>query len=587
MSVGQQTIDHSELSTTPKSHPIGDQQTLLPFLGAALAGVCVMLFLSVALRQIDLPGLYYDEALDLAPMLDILRGAPTSLLRGIGVSIGGYTWPVMVMDYMGSLNGYLTLPFMLALGPGVLAARLSPILFSAITLLLAYRLARNWFGQTVAVLTALLLAVNPSFIWFSRQGITVTSVMTVFSLGSWLLLDWWRRHTTRTGPSTARQRLTMLAAGVLLGLGLWAKIIFLWWIALLGVMSLLWLLTRPRSTCVSSLRQVVRALPVAAIGFVIGAAPFIYFNLAGLAQGQSPATLDLLFRSLLEPTQYGVDNTNILANLNKRLQDFAVFLNGSYFWFLASVPYGNVFAVPAFVAGVLIGSVLALRRPEWRKWFALIACVVAYLPISAFTVSDLWATHFFLLFPLPQMIVATASVWLAERLTRLAISPRRAGEMRVALARAAIAVALIALPLSRDLWVNERYHADLGVLGGSGRFSDAIYKLASHLEAHGVTEPVALDWGIEKSVRLLTADRVRPIEVFGFSAEPDESFRQQIRRLLDDPNRQYIVLWDRFAVYNRRLAFTQIAESMGRRVIETFIAHERSGLPVYVVLRAE
>ena len=53
-----------------------------------------------------------------------------------------------------------------------------------------------------------------------------------------------------------------------------------------------------------------------------------------------------------------------------------------------------------------------------------------------------------------------------------------------------------------------------------------------------------------------------------------------------DPNRSYIVLWDRFAVYNRRQAFTEVANSMGKEVVETFIAHEKSGLPVYVVLQA-
>ncbi len=556
----------------------------MSLLHAGLLAACVALFLATALRQLDLPGLYYDEALDLAPMLDILRGAPTPLLRGIGVTIGGYTYPVMLMDYMGSLNGYVTLPFMLALGPGVAAARLSPILFSAITIVLAYAIARAWFGQTAGLFTALLLAVSPSFIWFSRQGITVTSIMTVFSLGSWLLLDRWQRlgndgHYQR---AAGHPRLILLAAGLLLGLGLWAKIIFLWWIALLGVMGLVWIVTRQRAVT-HAVTRAPGAAPWVASGFLIGAAPFLYFNLAGLAQGQTPATFDLLFRSLFEPTQYGIDNRNLLANLDKRLQDFAVFLNGSYFWFLAPVPYGNVYAVPAFVASVVAGSALAFRRREWRKWLALIACVAAYLPISAFTVSDLWATHFFLLFPLPQMAVAVAAVWLAQAVARRIT---RAGGVRFALLSGALALGLVALPLSRDLWVNQQYHEQLAIMGGSGRFSDAVYKLAAYLDAEGIAQPVALDWGIEKNVRVLTGDRVRPVELFGFSAEADDAFLQRAQEMLADRSRRYIVLWDQFAVYNRRLVFTQIAESMGREVVETFIAHERSGLPVYVVLQA-
>ncbi len=593
MSVAQRTTDDGVPTVAPVAHLRPDTQAgralgrraTFNLLHATTLAACVALFLSIALRQLDLPGLYYDEALDLTPMLDILRGAPTPLLRGIGVTIGGHSYPVMLMDYMGSLNGYVTLPFMLVLGPGVAAARLSPILFSAVTIVLAYAIARVWFGPAAGLLTALLLAVNPSFIWFSRQGITVTSIMTVFSLGSWLLLDRWRRGLAPglQPPHLMRYpRLILLAAGVLLGLGLWAKIIFLWWIALLGVMGGIWAVTRSRP--VDAVAHLLRAAPWLILGFAIGAAPFLYFNLAGLALGQPPATLDLLFRSLFAPTQYGIDNRNLLANLDKRLQDFAVFLNGSYFWFLAPVPYGNVYAVPAFVASVVVGSALALKRPQSRKWATLIACITLYLPISAFTVSDLWATHFFLLFPLPQMVMAVAALWLGQAGVQIVL---RAGDDRLKLVSSALAISLIALPLSRDVWVNQQYHEQLGLMGGSGRFSDAIYKLADYLDAQGIVEPVALDWGIEKNVRLLTADRVRPVEMFGFSPEPDDTFRQSAQQMLADPSRRYIVLWDQFAVYNRRLVFTQIAESMGRQVVETFIAHERSGLPVYVVLQAQ
>ena len=91
-----------------------------------LAGA-VALFLNTALRQLTLPGFYYDEGFDLTPMLSLLHGEPVALLRGIGLRVGSTDFPLMRRDYMGSLNGYLTLPFMEILGPGVLAARLEPI----------------------------------------------------------------------------------------------------------------------------------------------------------------------------------------------------------------------------------------------------------------------------------------------------------------------------------------------------------------------------------------------------------------------------------------------------------------------------
>ncbi|MCL5994676.1 MAG: glycosyltransferase family 39 protein, partial [Chloroflexi bacterium] len=299
---------------------------LVSLFSLLLLPVAVGLFLALTLRQLNLPGLYYDEALDLAPMLQVMHGEPTELLRGIGVTIGTYTYPVMLLDYMGNLNGYLTIPFMALFGPGVIAARLQPIVFSALTIVLAYALARAWFGRGVAAVTALLLAVNPSFIWFSRQGISVTSVMTVFSLGSLLLLDRWRAESrdwrlemngqspispgtpgrnlqSLISSSTLGRTLKLLFAGLLIGLGLWAKLLFLWWIVILGVMALVWVLTERGSKGAGGL---LRALPWVMAGAVIGAAPLIYYNLHDLL-GQpfdlrNAHTFALLFRSLGEPT---------------------------------------------------------------------------------------------------------------------------------------------------------------------------------------------------------------------------------------------------------------------------------------------
>ena len=622
---------------TPLSTVSSTVIRLSSYLALALA---LCLFLGISLHQLTLPGFYYDEGLDLAPMLQVMHGEPAPLLRGIGVAIGGATYPVMLLDYMGSLNGYLTLPFMLLFGSGVVAARIAPILFSAITIVLTFGLARAWFGGAVAMVAVLLLAVNPSFIWFSRQGISVTSVMTVFSVGSLLLIEQWRQRQRdwRLGalrrdyekrafnlqsPRSA-SNFPLLFAGVFVGLGLWAKFLFVWWIVVIAVVALVWIMLHrtdekdqgadkgvPGAVALRlrpilrNASQALRALPWLAAGFVIGAAPLIYYNLHDLLSKpfdlRNAYTLGLLFKSLGQTTDYGVNNLDVLTNLGKAIADFNVFVDGSYFWY-NGVPFSNVYAVPTFVIAVVVGSLLVYRRAAWRKWLALLAAIAITVFISAFTVSGLWATHLFIILPLPQMVVASAAVWLSTRLGRLAgriARPQHKGQLQgIAPTNAPIPnlqspislvflCLLLALPFSRDLWVSAQHHAKLAETGGSGRFSDAVYKLADHLDRAQLSAPIALDWGIEKNVRVLTDDRVRPEEVFGFTAEPDDAFKNRVKDLLKDPARQYIVLWDRFAVYNRRKAFTQIANEMGLQVTETFIAHERSGLPVYVMLQAK
>ncbi len=587
------------------SHRSAPQAPFIALLSLGSLGLAVTVFLAISLHQLTLPGLYYDEALDLVPMLQVMHGEQADLLRGIGLTIGHTTLPIMLMDYMGSLNGYLSLPFMALLGPGVVAARVEPIFFSALTVILAYALARAWFGRGVAAVTALLLGINPSFIWFSRQGISVTSVMTVFSLGSALLIDRWLRLTVGdwrlravSHSQSPVSNLPLLAAGLLLGLGLWAKLIFLWWIVALGAMALVWIASAPRNAG-RRIMLVLHASLWVLMGLLAGAAPLLYYNLHDLLRApfdlRNAYTLDLLIHSANQTTNYGVNNLDLWANLKKALADFKVFLDGSYFWY-NGVPYSNVYAVPAFLISLAVGSALALGyRRQGRRWLALLAAIAATVFVSAFTVSGLWATHLFIMVPLPQMVVACAAVWLAGALVRglgrvgdhLHISAPPLPLPPARLLTGLLVVGLLALPAWRDVWVSVQQHATLARTGGSGRFSDAIYRLAAHLDAQHITAPIALDWGIEKSVRVLTDDRVRPQEVFGFTPEPDDTFRNRVRELLQDPSREYIVLWDRFAVYNRRQAFTQIANSMGKQVSETYIAHERSGLPVYVMLQAK
>lgn len=572
--------------------------------------LALLVFLALSLQQLHLPGFYYDEALDLVPMLELMQGRSPELLRGIGVG----PLPVMLLDYMGSLGGYLTLPFMWLFGPGYVSARAQPIFFSCLTIVLAWLLARRWFGDGVAAATVLLLAVNPSFIWFSRQGISVTSVMTVFSLGSLLLLDALMKQRESQESATGERasplsaRLLALGCGVLIGLGLWAKLLFLRWVIVLVVMGVVFLLTRsPEVRRIQSQKALWKALIpklcVVLIGVALGALPLIYYNAVGLLRDGHAWTIALLVSSLTQPTQqFGVDNTAFFQNIHKAVDDARVFVDGSYFWY-NGIPFSNVYAVPALVLSAIVGGALAIvrghglgdlpvcqqhRRDEARCFFAIVAGIATLIVLGAFTVSGLWSTHQFIMLPLPQIVLACGAVWLGEQVVRLVLrswhsTVRRAWHMALA---GGVVCLLLALPFTRDIWVSEQHHATLARTGGSGRFSDAVYKLAAWLDANGVHQPVALDWGIEKNVRVLTADRVRPVEIFGYAEQADDAFRRRAAEMLQDPDRRYIVLWERFAVYNRRQDFTEIANRMGRQVVETFIAHEKSGLPVYVVLEA-
>src|SRR5688572_28970959 len=71
----------------------------------------LVVFVLLASHQLDLPGLYYDEAIDSVLTVRMLRDRPAELHRDVGVTIDGYRYPVMVMEYVGPINTYALVPF--------------------------------------------------------------------------------------------------------------------------------------------------------------------------------------------------------------------------------------------------------------------------------------------------------------------------------------------------------------------------------------------------------------------------------------------------------------------------------------------
>ena len=82
----------------------------------------LLVYLLAATFQLRLPGLYYDEALDAVPAMQMLLGQP--LETQATVHIAGHEWPLMLMSYVGSTTTYLSMIVFALFGPSVVALRL-------------------------------------------------------------------------------------------------------------------------------------------------------------------------------------------------------------------------------------------------------------------------------------------------------------------------------------------------------------------------------------------------------------------------------------------------------------------------------
>ncbi|HLA45089.1 MAG TPA: glycosyltransferase family 39 protein, partial [Aggregatilineales bacterium] len=198
--------------------------------------IALCLYMAAAFYQITLPGLHHDEAQEAALMgMQLEKGLPVRLFRDTGFVVANRAFPLMVQDYIGALNAYLAWFAFGIGGVSVESLRSMTILTGMLTLMSAFFAARRLFGWQTAALTVLMLAVHPAFVFWTRQGVIVTSYTLTLTLAAlWLMLRWWQGGAAWN----------LIMAAFLMGVGLWGKLLFIWFI---GAVFVAWLvLNLPR-----------------------------------------------------------------------------------------------------------------------------------------------------------------------------------------------------------------------------------------------------------------------------------------------------------------------------------------------------
>jgi hypothetical protein len=524
-----------------------------------LAGA-LLIFLALALYQLRLPGPHYDEAVELLPAIQLLQGRAVQPFRGSGLVLFGRTFPLMTQDYIGALNTYLAIPFLLLLGVNVYALRLMPILCSALALLLLYCLAAELYGRRAGLIAVSLLAVNPSFVFWSRQGVFVTSLTAPIALGAaWCWLRWWR---------TGRARHACLGA-FLFGLGLYAKFLFLWIIFAL-IVSFPLLLGRTGWQLVLQGKgkwAKGKALSpfFALLSFLLGLAPLVLYNV------QTGGTISSITGNLAT-SYYGTNNLDFFSNLQTRLGQFVTLLDGGHFWYLGGIfqdrllPLAFFFSLAALpLLGLKLGGAW-LRRAAF-PFLVTGAVIVA----SCATVSALWVTHYAILIPWPLLAIAAvfdgAWEWLRGQPVGWLVG-----------------LSVLAV-VGGELWSDVRYHDALAQSGGLAAHSDASYELAEYLDQRGYVAPLAMDWGISAQVEFLTAGRVHPIEIFGYGWEADPAFESRLAPFLESPDSVYIFHSPPETVFPRRETFDSLLREAGRGTQTEAVFAQRNGQALYLLVR--
>ncbi|MGC8880292.1 MAG: ArnT family glycosyltransferase [Anaerolineae bacterium] len=553
-------------------------------LDRAIFVLAVLLYLSAAVWQLALPGLHYDEAFDVLPAMQLVLGQPVTTFRDNGIRLGGWQLPLMTQDYIGALHTYLALPLFLIFGPSVVSVRLTTIVLGAFTLYLVYRLAGALVTPLAGGIAAWLLALDPSFVFWSRQGVFVTSVTATLGLAAaWAWLRWWRSGS----------RVCAFAGAFLFGLGLYAKLLFLWMIVGLALAAFVVVLVRFRGRLAETVRYMLQKMTHRAViawcvvGFLAGCAPLIAYNV------QTGGTITSIMENLTV-SYYGTNNLAYLTNLVARSKQMLVVLTGGHLWYLGG-SYDNWLAPLALAAG-FAGLIWALRRDPQPRYGALapFIVIVGVLLSSCATVSALWVTHFAVLMPWPALalgggigcVLRTAR----DDEQRDSGAPETAARRRYHLPAFAIGVfALVGVAWVMNAVNDLRYHQALTRSGGLSAHSDAIYDLADWLAnsdheyaaaGRGALPVVAMDWGIAAPVNFLTLGKVRPVEAFGYQWQPDATLTARLERFVRQPDTIYLWRAPDEIIFDRSREFRALYQPLALEEDIVAAFYERSGRPV-------
>lgn len=522
------------------------------------------IFLLLACVALDRPGLHYDEALEAGlPALELLLGRPVTVPNGVALRLWGRELPLMVQNHIGATQVYAALPFVLIGGPEAISLRLMTVVVGALTIVAVSLFLVQVYGRMAAFYGGLWLATFSSFVFWSRQGVFVTSLAICFA--TWALAAgayWWR-----TGRSWAAG-----AAGLCFGLAIYSKLSALWLLnGLVGwwLISTLaaWLRARHGDLPASPLPD-RRALIIGVAGLLAGIWPFLLYNLRSGA-----ATLDVIERSATR-TYLGTSNLDIPGNLLIRLAQAAdVVRSGSHLWYLGG-SFPNDLAL-AWVLAALLFLIVDCARRRWQDWRRQLLgpfLALAVILQSCYTISALWPTHFAVAAPLPAIIVGAAA-------GRIFDAPIGASPFVTRLARQA-AMLLLALALASQILTSLSYLRSVISTGGLSFHSSAIYELTDYLKQRG--KPVlALDWGIAAQVEYLSGGAVQVEEHYRYEQQPSGPDAELIASLNSD--RLYVTHAPGQEAFPHRAVFLSAAAAANLRAEPIRVLRGADGLPLIEV----
>ncbi len=290
--------------------------------------------------------------------------------------------------YHGHATSYLMMPFVYLFGPSWDFVRLWPKIIGAGTLLLSYVFMKDLFGARIARWTLFLSAIHPSYVLGVKSGNYHVSWMTLFSVGTLLCVNRWAK---------TKRYVYLCVAFLLIGVGIMTRIWFLWFVAALGVSTLVW-------------------------GKELGVYPGsggrrFYVRLAACATLLlGPFLILILKTELLSPSLTHMIDRHVGIQVNHQVEsivNYGKMLSGEIFCRMQLAAHDCSMtngAYPVVFYGCFLFCVgwAFFRRSEDRGALSWLLLLFASMFLFMINTHKAAAHHIFVFYPLPQMVMAIA-----------------------------------------------------------------------------------------------------------------------------------------------------------------------------------
>lgn len=328
-----------------------------------------------------------DEGRDVLVVKRMIVDGKLTLL-GPTSSVGGF--------FLGPVYYYFMAPFLWLwkldpTGPAVMVA-----LFGIATIFLVYYTGREFFSRQVGLIAALLYALSPIVIAYSRSSWN-PNLVPFFSLILILLLS-----RVIDNPDAKK----LLLIGITLGIGLQLHYVFLFMFIVCGVWFLI----------VGKRSQYLRYIFLVSTGFLIGYSPFLLFEL----RHGFPNTITI-FNFLREGDETGFGPvtfvTNIVDVTYRLFARIVLRVPQPELWsqFPMWQQKGWIIGTWVAVLGSLVTLIYTWRKKKSRSALLLVVWFTCIITLFGFYKRGIYEYYFGIFFPFPFISLSLAFSYLLKK----------------------------------------------------------------------------------------------------------------------------------------------------------------------------